>query len=95
MTPEILGAMAQFGSAGLIGWMWLTERLGAAEHERRVSELHQRVLRDREVLDLVVQALRDNTRAMAELEAGQQRLARALERMVERGPGHAGSERAA
>ena len=95
MTPDVLAALAQFGSAGLIGWMWLMERSGAGERERQVMELHQRILRDREVLDLAVQALRDNTRAMTELEAGQQRLARALERLAERGGAHGAGERAA
>lgn len=78
MEQEVIAAIAQFGAAGLIGWMWLSERRAAAERERQLSELHARVMDDRTSLSVLVGALSDNTRALAALEAGQRELVRVL-----------------
>ncbi|MDX2118739.1 MAG: hypothetical protein SFY96_11200 [Planctomycetota bacterium] len=78
MEQEVIAAVAQFGAAGLIGWMWLSERRAAAERERQLSELHARVMDDRTSLSVLVGALSDNTRALAALEAGQRELVRVL-----------------
>lgn len=74
--------LTQFGTAGLMGWMWLTERRAAAERERQLSEAHERLLQERRGVDVAVQALRDNTRALAALEAGQRSLQAVLDRLV-------------
>ena len=70
METEVLASLTQFGVAGLIGWMWMTER--------------------RE-LELMEEVVRENTRALAAVEAGQRALADAVERLGarlgRRGPG--------
>ena len=81
MDPQALAALAQFGAAGLIGWMWLAERRAATTRDQHLSEAHARILREREMLDVLVAALRDNTRALAGVEAGQRAIADALGRM--------------
>jgi len=78
MEQQVIAAVAQFGAAGLIGWMWLTERRSAAERERQLSDLHARVMEDRTSLNVLVGALSDNTRALAALESGQRELVRVL-----------------
>ncbi len=78
MEQEVLAAIAQFGAAGLIGWMWLTERRTAAERERQLADLHARVMEDRTSLTVLVGALSDNTKALTALEAGQRELVRVL-----------------
>jgi hypothetical protein len=79
---ELAAAVAQFGTAGLIGWMWLSERRGASERDRQITELHQRIVQERASLDLVVNAVKDNTRALASLEAGQRALLMVFSRLV-------------
>lgn len=86
MEPQVLTAIVQFGAAGLIGWMWLTERRSAMTREQQLSETHARLLRDRESLEVLIAALRDNTRASAAIEAGQRALADALARLVQKPP---------
>jgi hypothetical protein len=81
MNPETAAALAQFGTAGLIGWMWLTERRAAMVRERQLSEAHERLLAERACFDLVVAAIKENTRVLATLEAGQRTLAGVLERI--------------
>lgn len=82
MEAEVMAWATQFGVAGLIGWMWLAERRASAERERQIGEAHRRILGDREDRAAVLEALRDATRAMAAIEAGQRSLAALVERSI-------------
>jgi hypothetical protein len=84
MPPEIIATLTQFGVAGLIGWMWLTERRASAERDRQLSEAHARILHDAEQRTVLVDALRDCTRAMVALECGQRALADLIQRWQDR-----------
>ena len=48
MTSDLslLPTLAQSGTAGLIAWMWLTERRAAATRDRQLTELADRLTRD-------------------------------------------------
>ncbi len=76
-----LAALAQFGVAGLVCWMWLVERRAASGRERQVTELHERLMRERRETDVLIAALGDNTRALASLEACQRGLMAMLGRL--------------
>jgi hypothetical protein len=84
MNPESAAALAQFGTAGLIGWMWLTERRAAAARERQLAEAHERLMSQRACFELVVAAIKENTKVLATLEAGQRALAQVLDRVGEK-----------
>jgi hypothetical protein len=81
MEVEALASLTQFGVAGLIGWMWIVERRAASERERQLREAHDRLTADRTRLEVLVQALRDNTRALTALEAGQRGVVELLRRL--------------
>jgi hypothetical protein len=81
---QIAAALAQFGAAGLIGWMWLSERRAAAARERQLDEAHDRLMHERPQLAALLSVLRDNTRALTALELGQRQVAAALERLARR-----------
>jgi len=83
MEGEIAGALAQFGVAGMVCWMWLVERRSGAVRERQLTESHERIARNQREIDVLVGALADNTRALASLEAGQRGLALMLERLAD------------
>lgn len=74
MPTEIIPALAQLGAAGLIGWMWLSERRAAAEREQQLREAHAAILDERPRLEVLLRALDANTRAITALEAGQRQL---------------------
>lgn len=76
-----LSALAQFGLAGLICAMWLVERRASAARERQLTELHDRLMRERREADVLISALTDNTRALAALEACQRGLVAMLGRL--------------
>ncbi|MBL8765352.1 MAG: hypothetical protein JNM07_13915 [Phycisphaerae bacterium] len=80
IETEVAAAIAQFGTAGLIGWMWLTERRSAQARESQLGRAHERILEQRSHLEALLRTLRSNTRALSALEKGQRRLAALLER---------------
>lgn len=91
METQVAAAVTQFGVAGLIGWMWLSERRASGARERQIGELHDRILRERTELEVLVTALKENTRALAALEAGQRGLVALLTRFLDPArPGDAG-----
>lgn len=79
--PTLLPALAQFGAAGLIGWMWLTERRAAAHRERQLDEAHRRIESDRQALGALVRLVEESARALTGLERQQRELSSAIERL--------------
>lgn len=74
MPPELATSLAQLGAAGLIGWMWLTERRAAAQREAQLTQAHDKLVQERRALELVIAAIHDNTRVLTTLEVGQRTL---------------------
>ncbi|MBC7835094.1 MAG: hypothetical protein H7Y88_08325 [Phycisphaerales bacterium] len=92
---ELLSALANLGAAGLIGWMWLTERRAAAVRDAQISAAHDRIRADEQRLGVLLSALDSNTRALTTLEAGHARLIHAIERLTPfqpQTPHHAGHQ---
>lgn len=85
MTGEVLGEMAQFGAAGLIALMWLSERRSAASREARLVEAHGRLMEQREQLTALLDVVSENTRAMTALEASQRTLSKMVDEQRARG----------
>lgn len=84
METQLLAHLTQFGVAGLIAWMWLSERRSALARERQLSEAHDRILDQRVQVDVLVTLVSENTRAVAALEGAQRALHVVLDRLVER-----------
>lgn len=82
---ELAAAVMQFGTAGLIGWLWLTERRTAGTRERQLHEAHDRLMSQESHVRTILSALEANTRALVMLEAGQRDLARAIDRAGTKG----------
>ena len=78
MQGDIAGMLAQFGMAGLIAWMWLTERRAGLARERQLDEAHRRLSEQRESMGVLISVVEANTRAMVGLELAQRELARYL-----------------
>jgi len=78
--PDLTAYLAQFGTAGLVGWMWLTERRAAAERERQLTSAHERLTQERACFEAAVAAITENTRVLGSLESGQRTLLSFLQR---------------
>src|SRR5262249_26596254 len=72
---DIASALTQFGVAGLMGWMWLTERRAAALRDKQLGEAHDRLIDSRTTVNVLLSALDQNTRALTAIEIGQRRAA--------------------
>ena len=84
IEAEVGAAIAQFGAAGLIGWMWVVERRAAAVREKQLGEAHERLMRERRELETLMNVVQENTRAVAGLEGGQRSLTAAIDRLASR-----------
>ncbi len=81
---DLASALAQFGAVGFIGWMWLIERKAAARREKQLGELHERLLRERTNVEVLISVVSGNTRALASLDAAQRRLVSAIDALLGR-----------
>ncbi len=71
MTPALITAdalpfteaLAQFGAAGLMGFLWVWERLHSRLREQQLSQAHDRLTAQRESLDALCELVRESTRA--------------------------------
>ena len=84
METELISAMAQFGVAGLIGWMWLSERRSAAARERQLEQAHERIMNERLHVEVLVNVAGGVQRALSDLEAAQRDLCRTLRALARR-----------
>lgn len=79
MPTDLLAAMTQFGTAGLIGWMWLSERRAGARRERQLEEAHEKLTSERRLLEQVIASIAENARVLAQLEGAVRSLEGAIE----------------
>ncbi|MFM9959328.1 MAG: hypothetical protein ACKVZJ_14820 [Phycisphaerales bacterium] len=80
--------MVQFGVAGLMAWMWTSERRASQERERQLTESHERLMEQRTQLSALLDAITQATRAVTALEASQRAIVSAL-RALGADPKHA------
>ena len=95
MQTEVLTEITQLGTAGLVAWMWLTERRAGAARERQLSEAHERLLEQRTQVDALMTLVADNTRAVTAVETGQRSLRELLAGLLRQPVGGRGQEAAA
>ncbi len=81
---EIMLSVTQFGAAGLMGWMWLSERRSAAVRERQLSEAHERLASERTSMAVLLRAIEANTKALTHIESSQRELINVLARWTTR-----------
>ncbi len=75
----MLETMVQFGVAGLMGVLWVWERTYSRRRERQLSEAHAQLMQCDQQVWVLVRLVRQNTRAMTELQQSQQRMNELLE----------------
>lgn len=79
--PASFQTLTQFGVAGLMGALWLWERLYSRKREQQLTEAHQRLITQQLELQTLIELVTRNTAAIERFEQTQQRLADLLERM--------------
>lgn len=80
-NPESFQNMTQFGVAGLMGALWLWERLYSRKREQELTQAHQRLTAQQQELHILIDLVNRNTAAIERFEQTQQRVADLLERI--------------
>lgn len=80
-NPESFQNMTQFGVAGLMGALWLWERLYSRKREQELTQTHQRLTAQQQELHILIDLVNRNTAAIERFEQTQHRVADLLERM--------------
>jgi hypothetical protein len=81
MEMDLIQPVTQFGVAGLMGVLWVWERLLSRKREAQLDEAHGRISRQGEDIRIVLDAMQRNTAALERFEQTQARLGQLLERM--------------
>ena len=76
---QMIEPVTQFGIAGLMGVLWMWERMHSRRRERELSEAHELLMRQRDTLDALLTLIRQNTRAIEQFEQTQIHLKQLLE----------------
>ena len=79
---EVVAPFMQFGTAGLIAWIWLQERRSAQTREGQLKEAHERLMEQRVQLEQLMSVVSENTRASSAVESCQRLLVDVLVRVA-------------
>jgi len=71
--------LAQFGVAGLMGVLWVWERMMSRRHERQLAQAHQRLVEQRYQLKSLIRIVSRNTAAIERFDQTQSQLKDLLE----------------
>lgn len=74
-----INELAQFGVAGLMGVLWVWERMHSRRREEQLTEAHARLMDQETQLSVLVDLVKQNTRAVVEFERVQKRMCELLE----------------
>lgn len=79
MLLDSLTMLTQFGVAGLMGALWVWERMLSRRREAQLNASHERIVRQRQELRVLIRMVRRNTEAIERFERTQQQLQTLLE----------------
>lgn len=80
---ELLESLTQFGVAGLMGALWLWERLYSRRREQELTQAHQRLVTQQVQLQMLIDMVQRNTEAIERFERTQGKVAELLDRLAE------------
>jgi hypothetical protein len=88
MPDDILQSLPQMGVAGLMGVLWVWERMFSRRREQELTEAHDRLMRQQQEVGVVVELVRRNTEAFERFGQTHQQLVKLLEELKEEMRGH-------
>lgn len=86
MPIESIESLTQFGVAGLMGVLWVWERMSSRKREAELSQAHRRLMKQREELAVLIRMVRQNTKALERFDQTQQQLRELLVAMGKDAP---------
>lgn len=80
---ESIENLTQFGVAGLMGALWLWERVYSRRREQQLTQTHERLISQQTELSALIGLVQRNTAAIERFEQTQARIADLLVRLEE------------
>ena len=90
MPVDAIQPLMQFGVAGLMGLLWVWERMMSRKREAQLNEAHVHLQNQQHELCVLVKLVRQNTRAIVRFDQTQMQLKILLEKMHHDIDHHAG-----
>ena len=84
LSPETFETLTQFGVAGLMGVLWVWERMHSRQRDTQLTQSHQRIVGQRERLGVMAEMIRHNAETLEQLNQTHDRLTRLMEAMSDR-----------
>ncbi len=81
MPDELIQPFVQFGVAGLMGVLWVWERMFSRRREAELSDAHARLMSQQQELGVVVELVRRNIEAFERFNQTHQQLAQLLKEL--------------
>ncbi len=75
---SFISDLTSFGSAGLMGGLWLWERRLSRLREFQLSQSHERIMRDEQRLSRLIRVIEQNTTAVASFTETQRQTCQTL-----------------
>ncbi len=82
MPEPITDMLMQMGVAGLMGVLWVWERMHSRKREQQLTDAHDQLMSQREELKVLVSLIERNTAAIERFAETQQQLCRLMEELV-------------
>jgi hypothetical protein len=73
VSPDVLN-VTQFGVAGLMGALWWWERRYSRQREDQLTAAHEKIVQQREHLQVLLEAINGNTKVIADFTAVQEEI---------------------
>lgn len=83
LDVQSIDSLTQFGVAGLMGALWLWERLYSRRREQELTQTHERLIAQHEELKELIALVQRNTAAIERFEQTQARLTDVIDRLAE------------
>ena len=81
MLMDLLASFTQFGVAGLMGALWVWERMLSRRRESQLNAAHEQIVQQKQELHVLMRMMRRNTQTIEQFERTQQQLYKLLERI--------------
>ncbi|MFN3167523.1 MAG: hypothetical protein ACE37H_10715 [Phycisphaeraceae bacterium] len=81
ISIESIEPFTQFGVAGLMGALWLWERVYSRKREQQLTQAHEHLAAQQTELHELIRLVQRNTAAIERFDKTQSRIADLLERM--------------
>ena len=86
MLIEAATTFAQFGVAGLMGALWVWERMMSRKRDTQLNATHEKVMRQQQELRTLIRLVHRNTRAIEQFNQTQKQIHKLLEKINDEMP---------